>query len=192
MTPRERAASYSTTFPSLPRLASTDRWVYGVWAFGNNYKATGSLYGAYPQSYLKRVRSLYPDLIGTKTLHLFKGTVAVDGEIPGIGIDINPAMQPSVVGDAEKLPFKDGAFDWIVGDPPYGKEHAKRYGYKMIDRRKVLREVARVTKIGGHLVWLDTVRPMFRKLDWHEYGMIGCVRSTNHVVRMAFLYERAA
>lgn len=35
------------------------------------------------------------------------------------GMDINPQRAPDIVGDFTRLPFKDGAFDVVIFDPPY-------------------------------------------------------------------------
>jgi ubiquinone/menaquinone biosynthesis C-methylase UbiE len=78
----------------------------------------------------------------------------------------------------------------VMADPPYSQSDAERYGTRMVDRRKVLREAARVTQPGGYLVWLDTVLPMFAKREWHWWGAIGIVRSSNHRVRFVFMFER--
>ncbi|MND07635.1 hypothetical protein D3C83_297470 [compost metagenome] len=52
--------------------------------------------------------------------------------------------------------------------------------------------IARVTIVGGHLVWLDTTWPMHRKAEWRTVGRITIVRSTNHRVRMISIFERQA
>lgn len=53
-------------------------------------------------------------------------------------------------------------------------------------------EEVKVTKPGGHLVWLDVCWPMHRKVEWVTVGRIAIVRSTNHRVRMATIFERCA
>jgi SAM-dependent methyltransferase len=181
-----RAASYAASFPKFPPLRADDRWIDGVWMLGNNYKGSG-YYGAYPPGYLKRVEALFPDVSRARVLHPFAGSLR---DVHGVRVDINPANVPDVVADACALPFADGAFDLVLADPPYSTEDAKRYGVPMVDRRKALREFGRVTRPGGFLVWLDTVWPMFAKRDWHCFGQIGVVRSTNHRVRLVSLFRR--
>lgn len=183
----ERAESYASRFPKYPPLRADDRWIDGVWMLGNNYKGSG-YYGAYPPGYLQRISALFPDVWSARVLHPFSGSLR---DVHGIRVDINMENRPDVVASADILPFPDAGFDLVLADPPYSAEDAKRYGSRMIDRRKVLRECARVTTPGGYLVWLDTVWPMFAKRDWHCFGQIGVVRSTNHRVRLVSLFQRA-
>ena len=106
--------------------------------------------------------------------------------------DIRPEMEPDVVGDARQLSgyFEPGSFDLILADPPYSEEDALHYGKPMVNRNKVLSECLKILKQGGHLVWLDQALPMFRKTEWRLWGAIGVVRSTNHRVRMVFIFEK--
>lgn len=189
MTASERASLYNARWPERPPLAATDRWLYGVWEIGNNYRATGGLYGSYPPGYVERVLAMFPD--ARRGLHLFSGTVKPNGWMTTVDRVRRAANCPEVLADACALPFADGTFDFIMADPPYSAPDAERYGVPMVDRRKVLREAARVTAPGGHLVWLDTVKPMYRKIEWTLWGEIAVLRSTNHRVRCAFAFERA-
>ena len=150
---------------------------------GNNYKGSG-YYGAYPPGYLKRIMALFPDMAPKETLHLFSGSLK-----GGLRVDRNIQNGPTVVADATALPFKP-YFRLVVADPPYGSSHARKYGFPMVNRRLVLSSVASITMPGGHLVWLDVMPPMFKKLDWHWWGALAIVRSTNHQVRLVTILER--
>lgn len=48
-----------------------------------------------------------------------------------VGLDINPAHNPTVVGDNTDMPFDDAAFDVVVYDPPHvpnqGKDRSKDF-----------------------------------------------------------------
>jgi len=48
-----------------------------------------------------------------------------------VGLDINPAHSPTVVGDNTAMPFDDGSFDVVVYDPPHipnqGKDRSKDF-----------------------------------------------------------------
>jgi len=187
MTPAERAAFYSEAFPKYPALRSDDRWIDGMWVIGNSYGGTG-YYGAYPGNYLKRVMSLFPDK--ESVLHLFSGSLP-----PGdyIRFDVDLTLDAEVHGYAKDLHKKVGRnrFDLVIVDPPYSKEHAARYGSKMINRKTVVSECAKVLAPGGHLVWLDTMLPMFRKDELYWCGAIGVCVSTNHLIRGCFIFKKA-
>ncbi len=188
MTLAERARLYNDRYPDRPPLVATDRWLYGVWLIGNNYRGSG-YYGAYPPGYLDRVMSLFPDARPDRILHLFSGSLGP--EVPGVRFDIRPGAD--IQGDAHELSrVAAGPWELIVADPPYSQTDAERYGTSVVNRRKIVAECARVAAPGGHLVWLDTVLPMYRKDAWTLVGTIALVRSTNHRVRMVFVFERAA
>lgn len=190
----ERAAFYRAEFPEWPGswLHVSERWLHGVWIMGNNYRNRSPLYGAYPPGYLGRVLTLFPD--AERTLHLFSGSLQRPQEARGlwVGLDLvrDAERCPTVRADAARLPFRDGSFDLVLADPPYSLEDAKRYGQKMPDRRKVLRELHRVVEPGGFLIWLDCSMPMFRKAEWDWFGAIGLIRSTNHRFRTVVMFRR--
>lgn len=182
----QRAKCYSETFPDYPPLVVAKGWIYGVWMMGWNYRGSG-YYGSYPPSYLKRVMSMYPD--ATKILHLFSGSLG--SGVVGDRFDIDPGLSPDIVGDAHQLSdYVSPVYDLIIADPPYSDEDARHYGTPMVNRNTVVRECAKVLVPGGHLVWLDQVRPMYRRDEWSAVGTIGVVRSTNHRVRVVFILER--
>lgn len=185
-----RADAYRLAFPQYPdsHLQASDRWLQGMWLLGNNYQGSG-MYGAYPPGYLKRVLALFGD--AQRVLHLCSGSlprqpaghVTLDSRVTGV-------VRPSVCGNGHHLPLRSEVFDLVLADPPYSAEDAKQYGTGMVNRPALLREAWRVTRPGGHLVWLDTQVPMFSKVLWHWWGAITIIRSTNHRVRLVSLFER--
>ncbi|RMH20582.1 MAG: hypothetical protein D6698_04000 [Gammaproteobacteria bacterium] len=138
--------------------------------------------------------ALFPD--AKNVLHLFSGSLTPEGlsGFPGqhVRVDINPKCKPDIVCDAVTLSsvFEEETFDLVLADPPYSKEDAERYGVPMINRKKVLEEAAKVTTVGGNIVWLDQVAPIFRKSLLHMWGLIGIFRSTNNRFRMASIFSR--
>lgn len=185
LTLKDRANFYSEKFPKFPPLRVDDRWIDGMWIMGNNYHTSG-YYGAYPHGYLNRITSLFPDC--KKVLHLFAGSL-VKGDYTRF--DIKPEFA-DVVGDASKLSsyFNKKTFDLIYADPPYSVEDCEHYGTCMINRNKVLKECVSILKVGGFIVWLDQVLPMFRKDELQMIGVIGMVKSTNHRFRVITIFQR--
>lgn len=185
--PQQRIGFYNKAFPKYPSLHFDKGWIIGVWSIGNSYKNATSYYGCYPHSYLKRIGSMFPD--AQRTLHLFSGSIPRG---PYTTFDINPTLNPSVAGDAEKLSsyFEPGQFDLILADPPYSQDDADHYDCKMPNRFKVVKECYKVLEPGGILVWMDERLPMYRKVEFKRFGEIMITRSTNHRVRAVFLFER--
>ncbi len=135
---------------------------------------------------------MFPD--SKEILHLFSGSLSKkDVEHPTANVarmDINPKLKPGIVGNAEfGIPVAYD-FDLIVADPPYSVEDCKHYGVPLCNKRKVLAGCHKVLKKGGTLAWMDQALPMYRKIDWHFYGIITIIRSTNHRVRCVFLFEK--
>lgn len=186
----ERIENYTkqTGFPRSLFIAEDDR-VVGTWIMGNDYRVKSGYYGGYPATYLNRIFALFPDK--TKVLHLFAGKV--DRTIGPVNhtFDVNTDLNPTYQGDATDLsqivPLKD--YDLILADPPYSEEDSEHYGVPLASRNKVMSELES-TAPGTHVVWLDQAWPMYRKDMFDLEGVIGLVRSTNHRVRMVFIYRR--
>lgn len=160
-----------------------------TWWMGNNYRNASNYYGAYPPMYLKRIELIFPyDTF--HTLHLFSGSLKKGNYVR---LDSNPKMNPDVVGNAENLAecfpnFKK--FDVILADPPYRDSDAEKYGCVLPNKKRVVESCYDVLKVGGHLVWLDEMMPMYRKDMWDVLGFVSIVRSTNHRFRMAVIFQK--
>ena len=184
----------------MPKLIAfaTRRWsrvfllgdgVIGCWVLGNNYRGSG-YYGAYPPTLLARLYALFPDLADLRALHLCSGSLTAAQHPRAIRLDRNQTLQPSLVADVKAIPLADASIDVVFADPPYAPQCALKYGFPMLNRRLVLREVARVVAPGGLVAWLDVQTPMYRKIEWRERGLFMVRRSTNHVFRGVTLFER--
>lgn len=167
-----------------------DGRVTGMWIMGNNYRVKSDYYGGYPEGYLRRVRALFPEMVGATTLHLFSGKVD-QSIVPGITVDINPATQPDYVDDAQtltKVPLE--SVRHTLGDPPYSVEDCDHYQTTMVKRNVVVRTLGARLPVGAFVVWLDQVLPMYRKDQFAMDGVIGMVKSTNHRFRVVTIFRR--
>lgn len=204
MTPQDRIDLYRQAFPDFAPLYLMNGRIEGLWIMGQNYTVKTGYYGGYPHGYLKRVMAMFPD--AKRVLHLFSGCVE-KADPEHVTFDMNPDRKPDVVGNAERLSeHAPGPFDLILADPPYSVEDCEHYGTPMVSRSKVVKECFRVLAPGGHLVWLDQVFPMFRKVETPlvgtiycreelpdgmvQAGEIGMVKSTNHRVRAVFVFRK--
>jgi hypothetical protein len=190
LTPEERVALYAERFPKFPPpTVGKGGRIEGLWIMGNNYTTKSKLYGAYPHGYMDRVSSMFPDCV--KALHLFSGSLPTSHHIR---VDLKPARRPDVLGDAHALSslFPASTFDIIYADPPYSQEDALHYGTPMVNRQKVMEECRKVVKVGGWVIWLDQVLPIFSNERWKWGMVIGMIKSTNHRVRGVFGFQRIA
>ena len=175
-----------TRFPRSLFLSEDGR-VVGTWIMGNDYRVQSGYYGGYPAGYLRRVRALFRDK--RQILHLFSGKVDLSA-LPGDTVDVNAALSPTYVDDAQTLEAVPlHRYDLVLADPPYSVEDAERYGTTMVKRNAVLRALHRMSA-GSHLVWLDQVLPMYRKDAWAVEAVIGMVKSTNHRFRVMSVFRR--
>jgi len=189
LTPKERADNFSRCFRQYSPLVVHNNRLYGFWLIGRWYASNRQFYGSYPPSYLKRIRSLFPNC--ERILHLFSGSVQ-DVRLNEVTYDIKSGFSPTICDDVRNLleHFKPGEFDLILADPPYEAKDFERYGVKPFNKGKVIKECSVITKPGGFLVWLDTILPPFSKRDWQLYGIIGLVQSTNHRTRAISIFQK--
>ena len=162
--------------------------VCGYWLTGNDYRGNG-YYGGYPPNYLKRIRLLSPHAI--RVLHLFSGKVTKGLWPDEWTCDINPDIPADCHRNAESISeYPMGQFDLVLADPPYEQNHIK-YGTKPVNKRRVIKECAKIIPVGGCLVWLDTRIPMWSKADgWKLRGTIGLNQSTQHLTRTITILEK--
>lgn len=187
-------AKWPASWPYLVKEGGRDV-LYATWMLGNDYRNKTRFYGAYPPGYLDRVKALFPDIDGIdvargelQILHAFSGSLP-----PGAYVRCDAVQDAECQCSVYDLtPAFSGTFPLVFADPPYSAADAAKYETGMVDRRRATAALAQVTRVGGHLVWLDTVWPMHRKAEWLTVGRIAIVRSTNHRVRMATIFERAA
>lgn len=176
----------ATRFPRSLFLSEDGR-IVGTWIMGNDYRVRSGYYGGYPAGYLRRIRALFPDK--RRILHLFSGRVELSA-LPGDTVDINAALAPTFVDDAQTLHSVPlDRYDLVLADPPYSTEDAERYRTTMVKRNVVMRALQRV-RPGTHIVWLDQVLPMYRKSAFDIDGVIGMVKSTNHRFRVVTVFRR--
>jgi hypothetical protein len=196
-----RRATWEQRFASLERVVkdgdghlhrSKDGcWIEGFWLFNDYSRHDPNYHGAYMRHLLKRYAALFFDR--GRTLHVCSGALHPDNQwLPGDTLDINPANNPTYCVDAQTC---DGVplhqYDTAFVDIPYSEADAKKYGYPMLSRSRVLRTLAYGLPLGGLIVWLDEVTPQRRKewpIIWE--GVWGLSTSGGHRTRTVFVYRR--
>lgn len=130
-----------------------------IWCLG-----PGSGYpGAFPNGLVRRVLRRFND---NPKLMLFSGSFH---EPDWVTVDVNPAVKPTCIMNAEKLSaIWTDYFGIVFADPPYSEIEAQElYGLPYFNIVKVINEMARVTRPGGFMVLLHrlvpTVHPDFNK-----------------------------
>lgn len=204
LTFQQRVESYARTFPDMPGgwptviMNGAAARLRGEWQFGQDFRNTSSYYGAFPGNFLVRLGALFPEYaiqpgvlpMGGRVLHAFSGSLAA-GPYDRCDIHSPAPMEPEYQCDVRDLPARvSEPYAFIIADPPYSDEDAKKYKAPPLDRGASTAALAEVTCVGGFLCWLDTVWPMYRKDLWRDAGHIYVLRSTNHRVRLLTIFER--
>jgi hypothetical protein len=175
-----------------PPLHYWNEYIYGMWNLGNDYRSRSTLYGSYPNGYLKRISTMFPDK--KDVLHLCSGTIPAGNYFR---IDLVKRLEDDndpkyIIGDVHELStiFSKNKFDLIYADIPYSVEDAEHYGPPMVKRNITFNECFKVMKKGGFLVWLDQVLPQYKKSEFDKVGEIGLSRSTNHRFREITIFRK--
>lgn len=185
LTPQQRVDRYAGLFEKRPPLQCVDGVIYGIWMIGARYERASDCYGAYPHGFLERLLAIFPD---KPRLHLFSGRVR-DPE--SVTFDIRPAGRPDVLGDVMRLSHYFGEqFAVVFADPPYNAKARKIYGTKPFDKRLAVKQVHQVLRPGGHLLWLDTMTPMWSREEWEWAGLVGVHTGTNCVIRGLSIWRK--
>jgi protein gp37 len=90
-------------------------------------------------------------------LHVCSGSMQ-----EGITVDVRvtPDIRPMVQADGRRLPFRSGAFRWVLLDPPYSELLARRHFQTRYPHpSQLLREASRVTAPGGKVGILHYITP---------------------------------
>lgn len=182
-------------FPNSVAMFKQGRWYFHFF-LGQNYKSKTGYYGSYPPGFLPRIRSLFPG--EKRILHLFSGSVDDSDKLSHEEwtVDINQELCPDVCCKAEDVAqhFEEGFFSLVFSDPPYDKINSEKYGYKMPNVPKVFRELHKIVRPGGIVVWLSTVPPLCRTRQpgamWRLVGVASVRVSQGKVIRNVDFLER--
>jgi len=122
-------------------------------------------------------------------IHLCSGSWAF-----GITLDRNIYEgfdPPQLIADVQALPFRDEVADVIILDPPFSKKFKPMYkGAYYANRRQVFKEVLRILKPGGLLIFSHYFIPQFRILQLMDVYMIHN-RPWEHVRALSFSRKKA-
>jgi hypothetical protein len=116
-----------------PDACSTGELVDSSPAAGSRFETLPSVWYGSDAELLEQMLDFYPrkrpKLILDATVNQKRFWVRSKRRV--IGMDINAAHQPDVVGDNRRMPFRDQCFDVVVYDPPHvpnqGKDNCKDF-----------------------------------------------------------------
>ena len=146
-------------------------------------RPNGSRYrGSFPLHFEKRLFQTYkPKII----LQPFGGKAEY-----GIRMDINPEVEPDIVGDAHNMPFLNNTFDFVLCDPPYSTDlSGKLYKTGQVKDSLYAKEAVRVCKLGGYVGlyhWVMQPRPKGTRYD----RIIVIITRIRHHARFCCVFQK--
>lgn len=150
------------------------------------------LRGCFPAGLLNKTKKALYNYYPTNPkdiLHVCSGSV---DKKEGLRLDIDPQFSPDYLCNAEDMqPVEDNSFQLSFSDTPYNIDASdKYYGKAMINRSKVLKEMARVTKPNGLILILDQIMPVSPPKIIKRIGMIGVTSVPNLDMRILTILKK--
>jgi hypothetical protein len=120
------------------------------------------LRGAYPAGFLTRMKSAFYYFLKNCTRDDI--LIVCSGSVPrseGMRLDHSDQFNPDFLCDAQDMKMiKDNTFKFTTSDTPYNEKRADTYyDTELLNKNKVLKEMIRVTKVGGLISVLDESFP---------------------------------
>jgi hypothetical protein len=154
-------------------------------------------YGAYPNGFLERARTLLGCSYDDPILHVCGGK-ARDYPNHGFGLndrtlDINPDLNPDICMDVTKgsIP-KPNDYDWeaILIDPPYTERDASEYGkFPFPEPNALLKKCVDAIPIGRCVGMLHYVIPSVPS-NCKEVALIGVIMGNNNRIRCFSIFRK--
>jgi hypothetical protein len=117
--------------------------------------------GGYPKRFMEWALAEMGCDDPESVLHLCSGSMR-----SGVTVDIRAEMNPSILADARAVPLADESFSFIMIDPPYSETYAENLygvGKHYPKPGELLKEAARLCKVGGFIGLLHFIVPVTRK-----------------------------
>jgi SAM-dependent methyltransferase len=120
LSPKQRTLAISLPAPEKSAKVNGYDPLPSVW-FGNDSELLDKMLRFYPHKKPKRILDA--------TVNIGRFWRGLPWEV--VGLDINPAHNPTIVGDNTDMPFEAASFDVVVYDPPHipnqGKDRSKDF-----------------------------------------------------------------
>ena len=143
--------------------------------------------GGYPKGFLEWAFGIMGVKDPEKVLHLCSGSVK-----SGITVDIRAEKNPVICADCRNVPLPDSSVDFILADPPYDENYARTMYNTEASYPKpgqILKEAARLLRVGGKVGLLHFIVPMTRK-PLKIRGIYGITTGNGTAIRAWTLCEK--
>ena len=165
-----------------------------VWLCGSalNDSDGNKFSGAYPAGFLKRFKSAFQDFLpkdNMDILHVCAGRLPSE---EGTRLDSSEKYNPDILSNAEDMSqINDETFSWVIADPPYNEEASQKYyGVPLLNKPKMIREMARVCKTKGFIALLDQYSPNSFTRCLKRIALIGVTSVPNTDMRIFTVWQK--
>jgi ubiquinone/menaquinone biosynthesis C-methylase UbiE len=142
----------------------------------------------YPGRFLFNLQKFYPT-DGKKVLSMFAGTSDL-----GMTTDFRKETNSDIIAPFDKIPIRGGTFDIVIADPPYTAGFGFEWSKDMKDLPKpkhVLKEAARLTKVGGLILILHIlVIPAYKEFNVTRAALHPVLCGPNNVIRVLNVFRK--
>ncbi len=157
--------------------------------------------GAYPSGFLKNWKNSFADYIPNdkkKIIHVCAGRI---DKSEGVTLDIDPKYDPDYLCNAETMRFgslmegeqevPSNTFEWALADPPYNVEASEKYyNKKLLSKSKMIKQMARIVKVGGFVGILDQTMPQGKPSCLKCVARIGVTSVPNLDMRVFTVFQK--
>lgn len=148
----------------------------------------------YPGRFIFNLKKFYSS-DGKKVLSMFAGVSDI-GQKTGESVttDFRPETGADVIAPFDKIPIRAGTFDMVIADPPYTAGFGFEWSKDMKDIPKpkhVLKEAARLTKVGGLVLILHIlVIPAYKEFNVTRFALHPILCGPNNVIRVLNVFRK--
>lgn len=162
-------------------MISTSPWLCGP-------PPSNGQYQRYPGRFEFNLRRMYPEFISTNTLHMFSGSCEF-----GVTTDFRPETGAQIVAPFDAIPRPDASFANVLADPPYADHWQGQWHGDLPKPKHILREAARLVKIGGLIGILHIiVIPAYKVYRVERIGIHPIFSGPNNAMRVFNVFRKVA
>lgn len=174
-------------------------FIFDFWSCSSAQKdSNGNKFaGAYPAGFLKRWKTAFSNTFtgnNSDILHVCSGRIPAE---EGLRLDMDNTYNPDYLGNAENIleefPALENTFTWAISDSPYNAAASlKYYGVPLLNKSKMLKSMAAVTKKGGFVGVLDQTTPAGKPASLKKIALIAVTSIPNLDARIFTVYQKLA
>ena len=147
--------------------------------------ATGQ-WQRYPGRFDYNLRRVYPELAEPTVLHMFSGSSWM-----GTTTDYRAETGADIVAPYDQIPCPDGSFSGVLADPPYADHWQGQWHGDLPKPGRILREAARLTRVGGLIAILHIIIiPAYKDANVERIALHPILTGPNNAIRVLNVFRK--